>query len=149
MKIIMCTLLLVFLLSCSANNFAKDFLTFQLRLAESEPDSNLKKMNFYNSDLQFFVYDSVFLTNKNITSAEVIDRHTRPKIKVTLNEEGRKNFADFTLKNIGKNAAIIVDGKLVSAPKINDQITQGMLIIVGFFDQKEAQQIARAILPKD
>ena len=41
---------------------------------------------------------------------------------------------------------MIVDNKLVSAPRINAQITQGVLLIVGYFDLKEAKNIADGIM---
>ena len=95
------------------------------------------------------MYDSVFLNNENIKGTEIIDWETHPKVLVTLNENGRKKFADFTLNNIGKNAAMIVDGKLVSAPRINAQITKGILIIHGILTHEESQKIAGGIIPKN
>lgn len=142
-------LLITVLISCSDKVVNNDILTFELRLAESKPDSGLQEMVFYNSDLKFFVCDSVFLSNSDLASAEVIDRETQPKIKVILDDEGRKKFADFTLKNVGKNAAILVDNKLVSAPRINAQITEGILLIVGFFSEDEAKTMAKGILVKN
>lgn len=53
------------------------------------------------------------------------------------------------MNNVGKIAAIIVDNKLVSAPRINAQIRNGKLIITGFFNHEEALKIADGILPKD
>ena len=149
MKIFFCVLMITFLLSCSVKKFTNENLAFELRLAETEPDINLKEMVFYNTDQKYFVYDSVYLTNSDITSTEVIDLQTQPKVQVTLNEAGRKKFADFTGENVGKNAAMIVDGKLISAPRINAQITKGLLLIVGYFDQEEAQKMATGILPEN
>jgi len=94
-------LMIVLLFSCSANNFTNDWLNFEVRLAESESGQNLREMTFYNSNQTFFIHDSVFLSNNDLLSAEVIDWQTQPKVKVTLNDEGRKKFADFTLTNIG------------------------------------------------
>ena len=124
-------------------------ISFELRFAKTDPDSNFKEMNLYNSDLKFFVHDSVFLTNNDILSAEVIEWQKRPNVRVFLNEKGRKKFADFTLKYVGKNAAMIVDNKLVSAPRINAQVTKGILIIAGFFNQEDAKKIAEGISPKN
>lgn len=141
-------LIILFLFSCSINNFSKDSLTFELRLAETKPDSNLIEMTFYNSDQHFFVRDSVFLSNAEIISTDIIDWQTHPKVLVNLDEEGQKIFSDFTKRNIGRNAAIIIDNKLVSAPRINAPITEGKLIIVGYFNHQEAKSIAAGILPQ-
>ena len=135
--------------SCSDNNFNKDYLAFEIRLAESETKPNLTEMSFYNSDQKFFVHDSVFLKNADIISTEILDWQTQPKVQVMLNDGGREKFTDFTQKNTGKIAAMIVDNKLVSAPRINAPIRKGILIITGFFSHEEALKIAEGILPKD
>lgn len=149
MKTFLCIITLAFLMSCSANNNSIQYLSFELRLAETEPNQNLKEMVFYKTDQKFYVHETVYLTNEEIISTDIIDWQTQPKIQVILNEVGRKKFAEFTLKNIGKNAAMIVGNKLMSAPRIQAQITKGMFLIVGFFDHEEAQSIASGILSKN
>jgi len=84
-------LMMLFLCSCAENQFSKDLLPFELRLAEREPGPNLKEMIFYKSDQTFYVYDSVYLKNIDVSSTEIIDWQTQPKIKVTLTEKGRQN----------------------------------------------------------
>ena len=147
MKIFVPLLSLVVFFSCSENNFNKDVLSFELRLADAQYQSNLIEMNLYNSDQKFSISDSIYLSNSEITSAEVFDWETQPKIKVVLNNEGRQKFAVFTKKFIGKNAAIIIDNTLVSAPRINAEINSGELIIIGFFDHEAALKIADGIVP--
>jgi preprotein translocase subunit SecD len=146
MKILNVIFTVAIFFSCSDNQFNKEFLAFEIRLAESERYATLKEMPLYKSDQKFFVFDSVFLKNDDITSAEVIDWQTQPKVSIILNDVGRIKFADFTQKNVGKTAAIIVDNKLVSAPKINAPINEGKLLIVGFFSHEEALEIAEGIL---
>ena len=141
--------LTVILFSCTAKKSNNEVLNFELRLAQTDPDTSLKEMVFYNTQEKFFVHDSVYLTNKEIVSTDIIDWQTQPKVHVRLNEAGRKNFAEFTKNYVGKNAAMIVDNKLMSAPRIQAQITKGELLIVGFFDHEEAQSIAKGILPKN
>ena len=149
MKTIISLLLLTALVSCSEKKSDNEYVKFELRLAQSKPDSNLMEMVFYNSEEKFFIHDSVYLSNKDIVAAEVIDWDTQPKVKVVLNEEGKEKFAEFTVRYVGKNAAMIVDNKLMSAPRINAQITKGLLLIVGFFNHEEAQSIAVGILQKN
>ena len=136
----------VLFISCSENGTTKEFLSFELRLAASQSSPDYVEMTLYNSDLKFYVEDSVFLRNSDMKSANVIDVNTHPKVLVTLTQEGTEKFADFTERNIGRNAAILVGGKLVSAPRINAKIEEGTLIIVGYFSPEEAEKIARGIL---
>ena len=148
MKKIVSLLLLAALISCSEKELTNEYVKFELRLAQTEPDSSLTEMVFYNSKMSFFIHDSVYLTNNDIVSAEVIDRNSQPKVQVILNEEGKEKFAKFTRRYVGQIAAMIVNDKLMSAPRINAQITKGVLQIVGLFDQKEAQKISDGITLK-
>jgi preprotein translocase subunit SecD len=68
---------------------------------------------------------------------------------VGLNDKGREKFKVFTKQNIGKNAAILVGGKLVSAPRINAKIEEGKLIIVGYFTPEEAEKISNGLMTKN
>ena len=131
--------------ACSDNESQMKFLSFELRLAESKADSGFVIMNLENSDMKFYVGKNVYLQNKDIISAKVIDVDTHPKVFVTLTGEGGSKFAEFTEQNIGKNAAILIDGKLVSAPRINAKIEEDKLIIVGYFTHEEAEKIAQGI----
>jgi len=147
MKIFISLLSLFIFCSCSENNFNKDTLSFELRLADAQYQSNHRQINLYNSDQKFFVSDSIYLNNSDIASAEILDWESQPKVKVVLKSEGRQKFAVFTKKFIGKNAAIIIDDKLLSAPRINAEINSGELIIIGFFNHEEALRIADGIVP--
>jgi preprotein translocase subunit SecD len=148
-KTLFSLLIFVLILSCSEDRTGYEFLTFEVRLAASEPGSHLKEMILFKSDLKFFVDDSVFLQNKDIASTTVIDKETHPKVLVKLTDNGAKKFADFTQENIGRNAAILVGGKLVSAPRINAKIDGGKLIIIGYFTLVESKKIAYGILPNN
>ena len=149
MKTFLCIMTVAFLISCSAIKNSNHYLSFELRLAETEPNENLKEMVLYKTEQKFYVHETVYLTNAEIISTDIIDWQTQPKVHVILNEAGRKKFSGFTLQNVGKNAAMIVDNKLMSAPRIQAQITKGELLIVGFFDHQEAQSIASGILYKN
>jgi hypothetical protein len=73
MKSLFSVLLVIFLLTCSHNNFDNYPLIFELRIAQSEPSPSLKEMIFYKTSKKFYVSDSVFLSNSDLVSAEFID----------------------------------------------------------------------------
>lgn len=148
MKIFIVFIATVLFFSCSENNLTHESLTFELRLADTEYSPELAEMDLYNSEQKFYVHKSIVLKNEDLASAEIIDWQTHPKILVTLTAKGREKFADFTLENIGKTAAMIVDNKLMSAPRINAQISNGKLIIAGFFNHDETQAISEGIIIK-
>ena len=149
MKIFIVLVSVLILFSCTTNQFDKERLTFTLQPAGLAAQAGFKEMPLYGSDKIFFVSDSVFLTNDHIRSAEVIDWEHQPKVKVELTDEGRRRFADYTRQHIGKQAALLVDQKLVSSPRVNAPITEGIMIIVGFFNHEEAVSIAAGIVPEN
>ena len=66
-------------------------------------------------------------------------------VELNLNDEGRVKFADATRASIGKIIAIVYDGEVISAPKVNDAITEGSAIISGMADFDEANKLASTI----
>ncbi len=67
----------------------------------------------------------------------------RPVIRVDFNAEGKKLFSDITSNNVGRLMGIFLDGKLLSAPVIQDKITDGTAIISGSFTNESARDLAR------
>ncbi|HMJ92415.1 MAG TPA: protein translocase subunit SecD [Candidatus Acidoferrum sp.] len=65
-----------------------------------------------------------------------------PEIHFLLDTEGATAFAKITTENRGRFMAIILDGELYSAPRINEPITGGSGQITGQFTEKEAADLA-------
>lgn len=66
-----------------------------------------------------------------------------PVVGLEFNGEGKDLFADITGNNRGKILAIFLDGQLLSAPVINDEIRNGQAIITGGFTAEEAKELVR------
>lgn len=66
-----------------------------------------------------------------------------PTVRVDFNPEGTKLFADITRANVGKQVAIFLDGSLVSAPVVQEAITDGTAIISGNFTADTAKTLVR------
>lgn len=66
-----------------------------------------------------------------------------PTVRVDFNAEGTKLFADITRANVGKQVAIFLDGALVSAPVVQEAITDGTAIISGNFTAETAKELVR------
>ncbi|RME90524.1 MAG: protein translocase subunit SecD, partial [Candidatus Hydrogenedentota bacterium] len=62
-----------------------------------------------------------------------------------LTAEGTKKFAEITTKNKGRQLAILIDGKVRSAPNINEPILGGSAQISGSFTPQEAEDLALII----
>lgn len=65
-----------------------------------------------------------------------------PYVSLTLNPKGAQIFADLTAANVGKRLAIVLDGKIVSAPVIREAIPSGQAQISGNFTVNEANDLS-------
>lgn len=64
------------------------------------------------------------------------------EISFILKSDSTNIFAEYTTANRGKYLAIVLDKQVVSAPTINDPITDGQGVITGNFTQETAQTLA-------
>jgi hypothetical protein len=75
------------------------------------------------------------------------DAGERPVVDVTLNAVGKARLDALTRANIGRRVAILVDGKIVAAPIIRDEMAQGRAEIAGDFSSADACLLAEEIAP--
>ncbi len=68
-------------------------------------------------------------------------------VQLTLTEEGRSKFAEATAKAAPNRDIIFIlyDGMIVSAPSVNDEITDGKAVITGMASFEEADKLASTI----
>jgi preprotein translocase subunit SecD len=143
--------LVVFLIpSCSSRQPTLDSqptTAVEIRLAALEPRSGFMTMRFADTGDPVYVSPRVVVSNDDIRSAQfVLDGQGRPAVEILLNTLGTEKFARFTSEHIGEMAAILVEGKVSSAPVIRAQIANGRAIINGDFTQEEARELARSIV---
>ncbi len=85
----------------------------------------------------------VVLTGEYITDAKVLlDSWNQPYVSITFNSRGGTLFANLTGENVNKRMAIVLDGKVYSAPVIQEKITGGRASITGHFTKEEARDLA-------
>ena len=96
------------------------------------------------SDLKDF-FEPSGLTGQFLTRAtvELSQTASEPQVATTFNSEGSKILRELTGKNIGNLLAIVLDGKVMSAPVIQTQIPNGQAVITGRFTIPEAQKLAQ------
>jgi SecD/SecF fusion protein len=80
------------------------------------------------------------LTNASVRFSQ--SEFNQPIVALEFNAEGAKKFAEITKNNIGRRLAIVLDGKVQSAPVIRDAIISGEAVITGRFDINQAQDLA-------
>jgi SecD/SecF fusion protein len=96
----------------------------------------------------FYVKEPV-MSNKDVAGAKAnvtaMYGEATYLIEVNLTDEGTKKFARITKDNIGKDLAIVIDGKIIMAPKIQTPILDGKCQIQGSFTKAEAEEVALKI----
>ncbi len=91
------------------------------------------------------VHDETVLTGDTLLSAEVKfdqSRFNEPYIALEFNSKGAAIFSEVTGANVGKRLAIVLDGNVHSAPRINEKIPSGRASISGRFSVEEAGDLA-------
>jgi preprotein translocase subunit SecD len=81
------------------------------------------------------------VTGRDLRNARpTLDENSQPAVSFSLNNEGAAKFGRVTGENVGRQLAIILDGRVQSAPRIESRITdEGR--ITGTFTQQEAQDL--------
>ena len=92
------------------------------------------------------VQKEVLLDHTAVKSATVeVDPLGNTVIGIKFTNDGAKRFAEVTRENVRKRLAIVIDGKLYSAPHIMSEITGGNAAISGKFTKEEAENLAARI----
>ena len=82
------------------------------------------------------------ITGKDLRTARpTTDEFGKPIVSFNLTVDGAARFGRVTEENVGKALAIILDGKVKSAPRINNRITDSGQI-TGNFTLEEANDLA-------
>jgi preprotein translocase subunit SecD len=103
------------------------------------PDSELL---FDDQQIPYLVKRRVLVSGENLTRANVgADQSGRPAIDFRFDGVGGRRFGEATTANIGKQFAIILDGKVISAPTIQSAITGGTGQITGSFSIQSAAEL--------
>jgi len=123
--------------------------TFELRLASFE------KVKGWEIGLlpgppktPVWISPEAALTNSDITRAWPQAGADGFDVGFMLTEEGSLKLARLTKSHIGENLAIMIDGRVMSAPEIMAEITGGRAVINGKITEEEAGLLAEGIMMK-
>ncbi len=91
----------------------------------------------------YIVEKTPVVSGDELTDAQpTFDQNGRPAVSFRFNPTGARKFGDYTGANIGSPFAIVLDGKVISAPVIQDHIPGGSGIITGNFTIEQSTQLA-------
>lgn len=86
------------------------------------------------------------LTNTDVAEASVREMSHGFILELLFAQDAALKFARLTKSHIGEPLAIMIDGRVVAAPRIMEEITGGRAIINGNFTEEEATSIAEGIM---
>lgn len=87
------------------------------------------------------------LSGKHLLRAQTeFDPNTgTPLVALKFNDEGKDLFGEITARNVGKQVAIFLDGGIISAPVVQQEIRGGEAVIQGNFNVQEAKQLSQRL----
>ena len=123
-------------------------LTFHF-VSDPDPALDLAQGLIPGTNQPIFYIKEPVMSNKDVANAKAnvtaMYGEETYLIEVNLTGEGTKKFAQITKDNIGKDLAIVIDGKVIMAPKIQTPILDGRCQIHGRFTRAEAEDMALKI----
>ena len=130
--------------------FAKQILPADCRLLWSaKPADGIQAKNIYE-------LHAIKVTTTNgrapIEGDVVIDAKDQfnnltgsPEVSMTMNSDGARRWAALTKANVGKAIAIVLDGTVYSAPRVNGEISGGQSSISGNFTIEDTKDLANTL----
>ena len=146
----------VLLLACSVGTAPlpqdkpdeKPHVKIEFRLAETAPAEGLTEATEAGTKNKVYLHKTAELTNSDIDrAAPAKDANGNPVVELSFTKDGAKKMAKMTGDNINKSLAILVDGKVILAPRIKAQISE-RAIIDGRFTNEEAAKLIKRINDK-
>jgi len=91
--------------------------------------------------------NDVFPSQQDLVEVSVSeDNEDNYTLLMSFSESGAKKWASLTLKNKGRDIAILFDGKVIAAPRVTEEIKGGKCSISGSYTEEEIYRLKAALL---
>jgi preprotein translocase subunit SecD len=122
---------------------AKPALEF--RWAEEQPGEGLTEARVRGRDWSVYLHPEVLLTEADVEEAEARpEGEGAPAVLLRFTPSGGDKMAEATKANKGRLLAVLVDGEVVSAPRVQSRIKREAMVS-GKFTPQEVEEIAARI----
>ncbi|MCS6879384.1 MAG: protein translocase subunit SecD [Geminicoccaceae bacterium] len=91
---------------------------------------------------EYVLHRQVELSGESLVDAQATFQNNEPVVSFRFDSQGARKFARITQENVGKLFAIVLDDKVISAPRIREPILGGSGIISGSFTPESANELA-------
>ena len=88
----------------------------------------------------------VFLSNDDIEKVILDERYHQVIVELQFTSKGAEKLEDFSRNAIGRYVAIVLNGRVLLAPRINEAISGGSLQISGGLTREEGEKVAKRIV---
>ncbi len=124
----------------------KPRIKFEFHRAETKPAEGLTESTVAGTNEKVYVYKFADITNQDIAEARIVkdDGPVSPAIKIIFTKEGAKKMAKLSEQHINKPLAIVVDGKVISAPIVKVRFSDQVLI-TGNFTKEQVDELVNGI----
>jgi preprotein translocase subunit SecD len=106
------------------------------------PGSELLPAEENGRTTQYVVRKRVEVSGESLVDAQPTYYNNQPVVSFRFDSAGGRKFGDVTRDHVGELLAIVLDGKVISAPRIDEPILGGSGIIRGSFTVQEANELA-------
>ncbi len=119
-------------------------LTFQFISQNSEESFGTEKLSFEDGSREAIVSKRIILSGDNLVDAKptMNSQTNETVVSFSLDRVGAKKFGKATSTGVGKQLAIVLDGKIISAPSVREPIIGGSGQISGNFTFQSATDLA-------
>ncbi len=122
---------------------------FGLFAASEEAKPGYREARVQMGDDRVYYAGEPVITGMHVSDARVEkDAQGRSQVLITFTAAGRTQFAEFTRNHVKERLAIVVDGRVLLAPRIKNEIADGSVLITGALTEQEFERIAEAIKPQ-
>jgi preprotein translocase subunit SecD len=120
----------------------------QCHWADRIPGDGLIEKTVLGTAAKLYLHPEILLTESDVESATAFPAEEGPAIMLQFTAQGQEKMARLASKSEDRLFAIVVDGVLITAPKISGPIAEGATIS-GISSMAEAKRLARRICPPE
>lgn len=100
------------------------------------------EVEFDGTPRDYVVRTRVELSGENLVDAQATFQENQPVVSFRFDSSGARRFGQLTRESVGQLMAIVLDNRVISAPRIREPILGGSGIISGTFTTQEANDLA-------
>lgn len=112
------------------------------KLTNIPPGTRLLESDNPKDDYFYLIKRRVMLGGESLVDARPTYQNGQAVISFRFDSQGARKFGQITSENVGKPFAIVLDGKVLTAPRINEPILGGSGIISGSYTLQEVSELS-------